>query len=380
MRYWALAGVLWLSFFPARLCAADDDPFLTAAREVERAFITRDAKALAAQFDLDMLCERIRGDIPEDQRLLKSFLRGIRARHGEICAGLCESIQKEYFQFLRLIPQGDRQRALYRRIIDEGDTLYYEVLLQKNEKGQARIVDVTQDNISEYFSENIRGTYFLYLQQSIPEYFKHIAADPKQAPPGIERINEMRMLLDTDKPLKALEVYRALPDGAKASKAALALRLAASTAADEAEWLKAADEFDKTFPDLLTTKFARYKTALEKKEFPAALKALDDFDRSLGGDPYIDTLRAVVHNHAGEFEAAEVASKKAIAALPELFAPLKALLHSYIGAKDYVNAVKTFKEFEERFGIDDDRVLVDKSYAEFRKSPEFKAWWESRKK
>jgi hypothetical protein len=113
-----------------------------------------------------------------------------------------------------------------------------------------------------------------------------------------------------------------------------------------------------------------------RRDFPGALRAVDQLEKSVGGDPYLDVIRAGVHATRGDLQAARRSALRSIEREPTLLPGYLALVTSSLRARDHAETLVRLKEIDRQFDFEfeDFRQLAE--YAEFAKSPQHAEWLE----
>jgi tetratricopeptide (TPR) repeat protein len=191
---------------------------------------------------------------------------------------------------------------------------------------------------------------------------------------GVARLGDLGMAAKWP---EWLELYRKLPRAIQTEKSVLLVRLRATRElGDEEGYNTALEEFRKLFPQDACIDFLSIDYYLTKGQHQESLACVDRVDRFLGGDPYLDVIRAHLLADAGDLKAATLAADKAIAAEPDLFDAVASRLSIALKAKDHAATMRYLLHLEKEFGIEFADLTIVPEYAEFVKSPEHKKWLE----
>ncbi len=178
-----------------------------------------------------------------------------------------------------------------------------------------------------------------------------------------------------ERPHEALRAFGGLPAELRKEKWILILRLnAAIKSDDEDEYISALSDFRKVFPSETWIEFLSVDYYLEKKEFDQALAAIDSQAAAIGGDPYLDVMRANALLSADRTEDALKAVRTAMNADPTLQDAHWTLLEIRLQQKDFREALNCMKDIDSRFVCDWAGMEQNLQYAEFIKSPQYAEW------
>jgi hypothetical protein len=98
----------------------------------------------------------------------------------------------------------------------------------------------------------------------------------------------------------------------------------------------------------------------------------------VGGDPYLNVLRASFRLQEKDYPAAMELAQKAIDGDPKLLDAYFVQVSCALGEKNFVRAVELLKTINENFKVEFNDFTADPTYAEFVQSPEYADWMESR--
>ena len=138
--------------------------------------------------------------------------------------------------------------------------------------------------------------------------------------------------------------YKSLPAEIQTDKSVFLRYLWAAEAVGDTEFLLALDGFRRQFPNDPALDFQNIDFYRLMRNFDEALRSIDKAEKSIGGDPYLNALRAKLLVKAWRFKEARVAADKAIEQEP-------GLTHGYWGRIDVAlaeaNHADTLALFEE---------------------------------
>lgn len=131
----------------------------------------------------------------------------------------------------------------------------------------------------------------------------------------------------------ALAVYEELQEPARSDPDFLSARLYAAQQLDAERHVAALESVIAASTGEL--EILRWELAVAREDHRAALLALDAIDRRVGGDPFLDGLRAEAHSALGEAARAMELANRATEALPDMEAVWWILLGCSVEARDH---------------------------------------------
>ena len=120
----------------------------------------------------------------------------------------------------------------------------------------------------------------------------------------LPRFEQMTTEVRNDHPAEALKIYQQFPPELKKDKDLLLIRLQAAHDVSDQEYSGAIEDFRATHPDDACVELLSIGYYLLKKDSPRAFACIDRFEKAVGGDPYLNVMRANIHTDAKEYDAA----------------------------------------------------------------------------
>jgi hypothetical protein len=131
----------------------------------------------------------------------------------------------------------------------------------------------------------------------------------------------------------ALATYEELPEATRLDRDFLAARLYVAQELDTERHVAALEALIAACPGELEV--LRWELAVAREDERAALAALDAIDRRVGGDPFLDGLRAEAHSALGEHVRAMELANRVTETLPDLEGVYWILLGCAVEARDH---------------------------------------------
>jgi tetratricopeptide (TPR) repeat protein len=222
--------------------------------------------------------------------------------------------------------------------------------------------------------------------QSLRRLQLKVAAEQHKGPPGhppsaarvwvpqVARINAMLQASRERKYAQAVAIYRSLPEAIRADKSMSLYYLWDAEVVSDTEFLLALDWFRRQFPGDPALAFQDVDYYCLTRNFDQALKSIDKAEKVIGGDPYLNALRARLLVKAWRHQEARAMADKAIAEEP-------GLTHGYWGRIDvalaeahHADTLKWLQKLVESTGHAVGDLRQDPDFAVFVRSPEYQEW------
>jgi tetratricopeptide (TPR) repeat protein len=342
---------------------APKPPTLQEAEQFGKAFAAHmvpcKAEALDRDIDLDLLVDRAvagRSISPAD-------VRGLKRGMGSVGTMLCSQVTPDTtYTFLRTQTIDGTPRPLFRMLGDEGVN-YHSLELDK-QGTQLRAADLYVYMSGEQLSSTFGGLFDLAL---------HSGAAFELS----SKVTEMKTLMQNKQLDQASDILQSLPSELRNSKPILLLGVQiASGMNNDPKYVAAIDAYAKAFPNDPSLDLVMVDGAFLRKKYDEALTLIERLDKRLGGDPYLESLRASALAEAGKYPEAIAHAKQATQLEPTLRQAWWALLTQQAAGKDYGGAVGTIEVLRDRFGgaVDDETLRSDARFGDLVVSKEYLAW------
>ena len=178
----------------------------------------------------------------------------------------------------------------------------------------------------------------------------------------------------------ALDTYAGLPERLQKDKVALVKRIEAAKHLKGKPYDDAIRAYRKEFPNEPNLDLIMIDGYLEHKMYDRALACIDRLDQTIGGDPYLDVLRAGVNRLKGDAAAAKKSANAAIAAEPDLQAAYICLLSISLKEKEFADTSRLLTTMQHKFPGRMSTVTSDPAFADYMKSPQYQAWLKTQKR
>ena len=267
---------------------------------------------------------------------------------------------------------GDGCHLLMRVIQDSGLNYHDYHLVRSGTETSAADADVLL--AGEQLSATIRRLFLINVATAaIP-----LADEPEATDATVlHNAAALRQLLtaaDDGDHAGVLEVAAGLPASLLAEKPLLMARAIAAVRSGSEQQDQAVADLRAGFPDDASVDLVSIDHHAQHHDRDSCLEAIDHLDRRLGGDPYLDVLRATVHLGASDYAQATRAVEAALAALPKLPQPYWVRLAIALEQQRHDETALWLDLIAERFGVGFPDLEMIPEYAAFVRSPEYRAW------
>jgi hypothetical protein len=217
------------------------------------------------------------------------------------------------YEFLKTFNESNTSFVVYRLIGDEIGFNYHEMELCK-ENGVVKIADIYIYSTGETLSETLIDTYKTLLVQ------KNNIENKKE----LEEFQSIYTLIPQIKKLNqegsyvlAYEKIKQAPEFVKKLRVFHMMTIMVTQNLSDLDiYEKAIDDFRKKFPTAKNLDMLLIDGYSLKKQYDKSMQAVNNLDKTLGGDPYLDYYRYLVSNFKNDTAASYKYIEKVGAAFP----------------------------------------------------------------
>lgn len=357
---------------------ATDEACLELAKKIEASILEDKGAWIDQNFDIDTMMERALKDAPGELKAKGDFRTGLKkgfniGKNTSAAVG-----EAGHYTFLRLRTVNGKKLALFRLLMD-GPFNYHEYVLEADPKGGLKIVDLYVYLSGELISQTFRRIYVAAMGAE-PGVVGKLVGNQNEYALALKKVQTMNQLIAQGRAAEALKVFNGLPDSVKAEKSALILRLTAASQVSPKESMDALDALRKAYPGDPSIPALSLDPLFLAKKFDDVIAAVDELDKAVGGDPFLDSFRASVYLEKGDPDKARAAGKRAVDGEKTLDVAYWTMVTISLRTKNYKETVEWLNSIEKNLGITFQDLSTIDTYAEFAKSPEYAAWMKGRKK
>jgi len=283
------------------------------------------------------------------------------------------------YKFIRCRDQDGQLHVLFRLLTAEGAVNYHDLVVLKYPDG-VRAADIYTAGCGELLSQSMRHLYLSVLAADKPSFLSKENSHDVDLAKHMNKLQEMGdAVLREHNPSRAIAIYDALPNTIKGEKVFLLLRMkAVQSSEDDAEYRKVLVDFQKYHPDDPCLDLISIDHYFLTKQFKKELAAIDHIDSVVGGDPYLNILRANTYFAQGKIDQALRFARKASEAEKDMKFAYETELGIAVSAKKFSDIARLLSILERDFHDRVDTWLKNPSYAAFKASKEYAVWKKSR--
>lgn len=326
----------------------------TLAVQLEAVAKPCDPVSVAALFDRDEFVGLVKRRAPSHDAALDVVEQFFPTGAAKFCAWFDRAND---VRFLRVRPVDGEPRVVLRTVSDTGFG-YFDIRARGG-----RILDVYSHNNGSWISQEIADAVLID------------SAAAAKAAPIIATVNALEADGKHDDALAALD---GLPDAVLARHSVQDLRVAIAGRISVAAYKRASDERSRRFPDDKSTPMAAMNAAFLRGDLDDALHQLDVMDAAIGGDPFLDAIRASVlaqRNHPGDLDTAAAYAERAVKAEPKLLMTRLVKLGVAMARRQWPTALATLEAIErDASKLTEDQLRGLPNAAELFATPEYQQW------
>lgn len=340
---------------------------------------SRDLAQVNAVFDMDALATRSLEGVDFPATMVEPIRKGIRTGlTGE--TGLVGQIGKNLneggsYRILQTHDVDGHKRVMLRMLAPQVGVNYHDLVLNKDVSGTVKAIDVHVFLTGELISSTMKRVFIPIAAQENRSILEKMAGKDQAFARNFPEVIKMTSAVTNGRPEEAIKIYRTLPPAVQQEKVVLIMRFrAASEMGDEQEYDQSIEDFRLYHPKDKCIEFMSIDYYFSRKEFDNVMKAIDEVDKAVGGDPYLNVMRANAAMESKDTDAAVRYTKAAIDAEGGLEAAWWALVTIRLRENDFADVVKLLKEIDGRFHPAWEDMTKLPTYAEFVKSPQYDEW------
>ena len=326
------------------------------AKELATKMSPCDSAALNAVLDFDMVITRA----VAGRNIPRGAVKQIKREAPRIGAKFCAELGDASYTYLRTQTVDGSPQPLF-RVITGTAVNYHQLELDKRD-GVIRAADIYLYGTGERLSDTFGKLFDSMMETSV-----------RDAGQAMRRVQRLVAAEDYEQALVAL---KAMPDKLRRSKPLMLMEVQiASNLDDESKYLAAIEAYGRAFPNDPSLDLVMVDGAYLRKEWDEVLRLVDRLDKRVGGDPYLDLLRAESLGESGKRAEAIALAKQATEAEPTLEQAWWQLLTQQAAARDHASAIATLVVLRDKFGADvtEDTLRADDRFGGLVESAEFAA-------
>jgi len=269
------------------------------------------------------------------------------------------------YKFLRL-KSTNPPIGLFR--ISSPDMLnYQEVFLGETENGSPIIKDFYAYQEAEWFSQGLERMYIINLSQEMKDFI-HTIAD------ALPIIAEAAEEAEHGHLAPSFVSLKKLPENVLKQKVVLLMLMNMGAELNEDSLTIASDIFKKHYPKDPLLELKLFDYSMLQSDTSKIILALDNLNKKIGGDVYIDVMKAAIFKNNNQISKAEGLLKNALEKEPDNEESYWLYFDLLAKQKNYSEIIRIFEQFRKEFDDDPSEYLDEEKYADFLGSEEFLDW------
>lgn len=356
----------------APTATASRENFEEFARRIATTIDARDPSLLDSALDMDALFRAMTAGTSASEEDRKQLLAASSPGFG-LAEQLIKGLGKTgSFRLLRFDWNNGDPKAFYRIITSEGTLNYYDVHLGQREDSKLVVRDVYVYLNDEQYASTMRRA----LSADPDQEMSRLYAVRVEGTGALSEADSMALLYRLGKYQEIMKYYESLPEASRRNRHVEYYRVFAAQNLGDTVHMRVLEEAARQFAGDPSMDLKLMDYYVRTREFDSALAVTDRLDRRVGGDPYLNLIRAQVAMEKNETAQANDYIQKVIAHDSTLAGPYLALLVQSIREEKYSETAKVLDLVEQRTGIDVDSTLLtqDERMAGFVRSEEFRKW------
>jgi hypothetical protein len=340
-----------------------------------------DLDGLNALVDWDAIFETALAKRGIPDKTLQEYLDGMRQgmdRENGVTGQLIDNSKRGgQLSFLRTRQRQGRPVVLIRMLkpIEQGGVNYFDFIPERSPDGRVRAREIYFYGTGEFASEMVRTILLPVIADQSRTFLAKLIIRERDYVRDFPQLGRATELMNQGKPQEALAIYKRLQPETRKHKSVLRGRLrAAQQSDDEKEYAAVLDDFRRLYPDDPCIDQISIDLFIIRRDFPAAMKAIDQLDQAVGGDPYLELTRASVREAQGDLEGLQRFALRAIEREPSLLQGHFALVEYSLRTEKFDDVVGRLKQIDQKFHFLFDDLSQVPIYAGFVKSPQYREW------
>lgn len=343
--------------------------------DFEEAIYRSDPTIATQMIDWEELFREATAAIDATDAFREEFIQGALGAKGQFARQLAAGITKGgSFRLLRIQSSGKERRAVFRLLQPKSGVKYQELVLAKDEAGQVRAVDIYVFPSAERMSRTMRRAYLLAAAQQPVNPISRVLGKDNDFIMHANEFREMSSRIQAEDYEGAAKIYSKLPAGMQEEKRVMLLYIQAASKLGDGLYTEAIDRFREAHPFDAGVEMGAIDGFLLKQDYERALEAVNRVDNAVGGDPYMNVLRANIHLMQDNTRLAKAFAREATKEEPELVDAYWTLVSVSLAEPNFKDTAELLTKLRDELKIEIEDLRGNPSYAEFVKSPEFKSF------
>lgn len=347
--------------------------YLTFAQILADSLDSGNASFFNQFFDVDSITNSLLDSIHGPKITKEGFKKGV-TDHLDVGMNIISAMGMDgHCKFLRLT-KDSIPKALY-RIVSQGGVNYFELFLQKNKQDSVQIIDYYPYAVGQQFSNTLRRIYLSSLSD-LRDSIKmdSLSKEDSMYVANIPTLDKIGKFFEEGEYNNALALIDSFPVVIREDKMIQITKLNIAFNEGGEMYLQAIEEFKEKYPNDPLVEVILLDFAFAQQEHTQALAIIDSLNKKIGGDAYLNVMKATIYEDLAKNDVAIDLLKEAIQTEASMEESYWKIIPLYMKQKKYAEVVTLFPQMQELFDINPAEFLVYDGYEEFWQSSAFEAW------
>ncbi len=228
------------------------------------------------------------------------------------------------------------------RLYDDGSLNYHDMELKRSGK-DVKIADMFVYTSGENLSETLHGIY-VQLAGAFADKSSSITPDDE----WLKKLPDIRKLMREGKNREAADLYDKIPEKVRKGRAFQILHVEVCSGLEWDEYNAAIEEYKKLFPNEPNMHLLLLDGYIIQKQYDKALNAVNELDKMINKDPFLDYYRYLCYNLLQEKEKGKECLVRVVQAMPDFEDGVLELISVYLGEDDTTSARPLVEKFRSR--------------------------------
>ena len=257
--------------------------------------------------------------------------------------------KKATYQLVKQYEKDNIQHVLF-RMYDDGSLNYHDIQLARSGK-EVKISDIFIYTTGEFLSETISGLYKQMKTAMDKKSIENTQDDWSQ------KLPQMRSLMNAGKYQEALAVYEDLPIDIQKMRAVQIVHILISSGLDDmVKYNAAIEEYKTLYPNEPNMHLLLLDGYIINKEYDKALDGVNQMDKMIDKDPFLDYYRYLMYNLKEKPDSAKVSLERLMNNVPDFEDGILEIIVLYIEEKNKPLADQWIEKFKLSSAYDQQRL------------------------
>lgn len=332
-----------------------------------------DLEALQSIYDMRTMCERATAGAGKEP-FRKAFIEGLRSTMDPQLL-LSASLGADFSaSFLRSRRRGEARTLLFCARSAEGALSYLECVVGRDAAGEPRLVDLKQFAAGEWTSVLLRRMYLPFAAEQEKGLIDKLLGTEQLIVRHVKDFGALSEAAKQGDATKARKLFDALPAELRRDRVVLLLLLRATQNGGEELYLATLAEMERELAGDPCLDLISIDLHFLRKRFDLARASLDRLEAAIGGDGYLDSMRANTHLEGGDLAVGERFARRGVARDPDQLATWWPLVTVLLRAQRHAAVTDALIEIDRRFAPQWNDFAGVAEYADYAASPEIERW------